>query len=71
MDPFQQFPEIHYVLEIDDTKYQLQLSCLLWELLGGTVAIIITITITIITIGSIYIMINMLDTVTRTLYLSI
>lgn len=70
MDPFQQFPEIHYVLEIDDTKYQLQLSCLLWELLGGTVAIIITITVTII-IGNIYIMINMLDTVTRTLYLSI
>ena len=71
MDPFQQFPEIHYVLEIDDTKYQLQLSCLLWELLGGTVTIIITITITTIIIGNIYIIINTLDTVTRTLYLSI
>jgi hypothetical protein len=70
MDPFQQFPEIHYVLEIDDTENQLQLSCLLWELLGDTVAIIMTITNTLITIGNIYIMINMLDTVTRTLYLS-
>lgn len=59
------------MLEIDDRKYQLQLSCLLWELLGGTVAIIITITITTIIIGNIYMIINMLDTVTRTLYLSI
>lgn len=58
MDPFQQLPEIRYVLEIDDTENQLQLSCLLWELLGDTVASIITTTNTLIIIGNIYIMIN-------------